>query len=62
MRAKQALGPSSSRSKDYGTHNAHFFPCWNFMLFQSGENIVFLNLRCGKLKVLGELMCILNAS
>ena len=31
------------------------------MLFQSGENTVLLNLGCGKLKRLGELMCTLNA-
>ena len=62
MRAKRTLGPSSSGSKDYGTHNAPIFSSWNFVLFQSGENTVFLNLGCGKLKGLGELMCILNAS
>ena len=31
------------------------------MPFKSGENIVFLNLGCGKLKGLGELMRTLNA-
>ena len=62
IRAKRALGPSSSRSKDCGTHNALLFPNWNFVLLQSEESIVFLNLRCGKLKGLGELMRILNAS
>ena len=44
MRAKRALGPSSSKSKDYGTHNVPLFPDWNFMLFQLGESTVFLNL------------------
>ena len=46
--------------KDYGTHNALFFPSCNFMLFQSGESIACLNLGCGKLKGLRELMCTLN--
>ena len=32
------------------------------MLFQLRENIVFLSLRCGKLKGLGELMRTLNVS
>ena len=61
VRPKQALGPSSTGSKDYGTHNAPLFPGCNFVLFQSRESIVYLNLGCGKLKGLGELMCTLNA-
>ena len=59
-RAKRVLGPSSSGSKEHGTHNALLSPGWNFVLFDSGENIVFLNLECGKLKGLGELMRTLN--
>ena len=57
---KWALGPLISGSKDYGTHNAPFFPDWNFVFFQSGENIVLLYLRCGTLKGLEELMRTLN--
>ena len=60
--AKRALGPLSSGSKEHGTHNAPLFPGWNFMLFQLGENTMFLNLGYGKLKGLGELMRTLNAS
>ena len=56
MQAKRALSPLSSGSKDYSTDNAPFFLGWNFVLFHSGENTVFLNLGCGKLKELGELM------
>ena len=59
--AKRALGPLSSGSKDHGTHNAPLFRGWNFALFQSRENTVFLNLRCEKLKGLEELMRTLNA-
>ena len=62
MRAKRALGLSSSGSKDHDAHNAPFSLNWNFVLFQSGENTVFLNPVCGKLKGLGELMRTLNAS
>ena len=61
MRAKRALDPLSSGSKDHGTHNAPLFPDWNFVIFQSGENTVLLNLGCRKLKGLGELMRTLNA-
>ena len=38
------------------------FHGWNFMLFQLGENTVFLNLGCEKLKGPGELIRILNMS
>ena len=55
IKAKRALGPLSSGYKDYGIHNAPFFPDWNFMLFQSRE------LGCKKLKGLGELMRTLDA-
>ena len=60
MWAKRDLGLSSSGSKDYGTHNCPIFPDWNFVLFQSGENIVFLSLWCKKLKGPRELMRIIE--
>ena len=50
-------GPRPNGSKNHGTHNAPLFPGWNFLLFQSRENTVLLNLGCGKLK---DLMHILN--
>ena len=56
----RALGPSSTGSKDYGTHNAPLFPSCNFMFFQSRESIVCLNLKCEKLKGRGKLMHTLN--
>ena len=62
MQANQALGPLSTKSNDYGTHNAPIFPDYNFVLFQSGESTVCLNLRSGKLKGFGELMRTLNVS
>ena len=61
MQAKRALGPLNSGSKDHGTHNAPLFPDWNFVLFQSRENIVLLNRGWEKLKGLGKLMHTLNA-
>ena len=50
MQAKRALGPLSGGSKDHDTHNAPLFLDWNFALFQSKENTVFLNIGCSKLK------------
>ena len=61
-RANRALGPSSCGFKDHGTHNAPPLLGKNFVLFQSGENIVLLNIRYGKLKGLGEMMRTLNVS
>ena len=62
MQAKRALGSLSTGSKDYGTHNTPHFPQLKVCAFSVGENMVFLNLECGKLKGLGELMRTLNAS
>ena len=39
--AKQALGPLNSGSKSHGTHNASFFPGYNFVLFQLGKILCF---------------------
>ena len=47
-RDKRALGPSSSGSKDPGTHNAPLFPGGNFVLLQL-RKILWIAERIGKL-------------
>ena len=61
MWVKRPLGPLSSGYKDHSTHNAPFFPGWNFVLFQLGKILCFKSW-CGKLKGLGKSTSTSNAS
>ena len=52
---RRALGPSSSGSTKYlGTHNAPFFPGWNFVLLQLRKILCFKS-RVWKVEKTGKL-------